>query len=114
MRSQLAGRQPVEQPGRVTPAPESVTSKWLHAHVPTAAGTGCPAFQSTAMDRIWPRPWQRGGTFCFLAVLCVPEAPGHAEGKPSLGSELCRALLCHCKTVPSRGGAPDHWSEKLT
>ncbi|KAK4830916.1 hypothetical protein QYF61_014115 [Mycteria americana] len=43
VRSQLAGRQPVEQPGRVTPALGSVTSKWLHAHVPPAAGTSCPA-----------------------------------------------------------------------
>lgn len=83
VRSQLAGRQAVEQPGSVTPAPERVTRKWLHAHVPTAASTGCPAFQSTTTERIGPHPWQKRGMFSFpgsavfLRLLSVLKANLH-------------------------------------
>lgn len=88
VRSQLAGRQPVEQPGRVTPALESGTSKWLHAHVPTAAGTGCPAFHSTATERIWPQPWQKGGVFLLPGSGTCSVAPGQAVSLLHLGASF--------------------------
>lgn len=108
VRSQLAGRQPVEQPGRVTPALESGTSKWLHAHVPAAAGTGCPAFHSTATERIWPQPWQKGGVFLLPGIGTCSRGSWAGCVTPSPGSELCRAALCCCKTALSGEGAPDH------
>lgn len=64
---------------RVAPALESITSKWLHAHVPAAAGASCPAFQSTATERIWPQPWQKGGIFLLVAVARVSMAHRHAH-----------------------------------
>lgn len=108
VRSQLAGRQPVEQPGRRSPpALESITSKWLHAHVPPAAGAACPAFQSTAAERIWPQPWQKGGIFLLLAAARVSVAhrqrsyPSRVKPSPGLCSvaakrpQESRAKLSH-------------------
>ncbi|XP_074434646.1 beta-1,4-mannosyl-glycoprotein 4-beta-N-acetylglucosaminyltransferase isoform X2 [Larus michahellis] len=115
VRSQLAGRQPVEQPGRWSPpALESITSKWLHAHVPPAAGA-VPCFPehcggedlaaAVAEGRYILAPGS-GTCFCGSQATLVPQPCQTFTG----------ALLCRCKTasgepreaVPPRERAPGH------
>jgi len=64
--------------------------------VPAASGSGCPAFQSTVAERIWPKPWQKGGIFSLLAAahVSVAHRRAHAPVVSNLHLGASFAGLC--------------------